>query len=188
MAKDSVTMTQAESRDGVTLYTSEAYTFIRREGTLSGVRFYLQTSVIEEVSPEWAAGCGHRYHVEIGAVCESELGTDTLARLLAGIGLDGTQWGGYLTPADRACELVRAGFKAIFWQQTGNNIARLTREARGKLTGIGGKYNLFSSLMGTKQNRAGDDGFATIAGRSKVHGKTMKEVVSEAVENETEEG
>lgn len=163
------------------LLSAADYDYPRRP--LKGVRFFLQVEDIEAVSAEWYRDCGKKYHVTVGCVCRAEVTGDKLAALLSSVGLTADQWAtGSAEAKDE--ELIRSGYKAVFWQDSGNGRTKLIDQGRGKLNGVGNDFELFYQYMDKPQNRIGATGYSFIRGEFGAEGLTMKQVVEAAVREE----
>lgn len=168
-----------------TVYLSDAkFDYPRRP--LEGVRFFLWLEDIESVSQEWYEDCGKKWHVSVGCVCEKEVAGRELELVISAIGLTREQWDA--GTADARCEaLLTEGYRATFWQDTGDDEAALTAEGIKLLDGIATQPEVFFKLMDKSQNRIGADGYQFIKGDFGGKGMTMKQVVQAEVRRIQEE-
>ncbi len=151
-------------------------------GGLIGVLFFLNIENTAYFSQEWEDECG-KFHVEVGCVCENQTpqhGIDNIINQL-GIGID--EWS-KTKPSIRACELMRGGFAATFWQSNGNNRRDLEREGRQQLR-FANTPLAFDQMMKQAQNKIGASGYDFIRGYflGPLEGKTMKAIVQHAIEH-----
>jgi hypothetical protein len=123
----------------------------------TNVVFFLRLEWTEYFSREMAAE-GKKVLFSVGCVCEAVVLPDDLTSMLQSIGLSRAEWDRGSLQA-KSAELVRSGYAAILWQQTGKRQSGGEREGRRRLDYYEREPTAWVHDMLEAQNQVGATGF-----------------------------